>query len=284
LKAASAGLITLLATGKQFAMSDLYTFTLADTSLLRYTSANADEVVSGHTFSALGPKVKRGATRTVIGVEVDTLNLTLQVNQTKTQGGVPLAQFALNGGFDGARLKLERSFASAWGVAPAGTLTLFCGRVSDIDISGTEIAMQVKSDLELLNVQVPRNVFMASCIHSLYDSGCGLAAGAFTVTGNTTANSTKTSIHCNLTNPTGYFDLGTVRFTTGQCAGVERTVKRHTTGVLVPSFPLPYVPAAGDLFETKPGCDKLQATCNAKFSNQGNFRGFPYIPTPESSY
>ncbi len=36
--------------------------------------------------------------------------------------------------------------------------------------------------------------------------------------------------------------------------------------------------AAGDTFTVTAGCDKLFATCQAKFANAENFRGFPHMP------
>ncbi len=231
------------------------------------------------------PIVKRGPIRSVIGVEVDSLDMTLLVNSDVTVQGVPLAQFAREGGFDGARVQLDRYFSASWQSASCGSVNLFTGRVSELTVTGTKVQMSVKSDLELLNIQMPRNIYMAQCAHTLYDAGCGLVAANFTVTGNTTANSTRTAVHCNLAQAAGHFDLGTVKFTTGSNAGVTRTVKQHTTGVLVPSFPFPYVPVAGDHFQAKPGCDKLMATCNSsKFSNLANFRGMPFIPQPELTY
>jgi uncharacterized phage protein (TIGR02218 family) len=231
------------------------------------------------------PLIKRGRTRSVIGLEVDTMDLSLLSNADVQVGNVPLAQFARLGGFDGARVQVDRYFSSSWQSEACGSLNLFTGRVADVDLTGTQVKLTVNSDLELLNIKMPRNIFMAQCLHTLYDSGCGLASGNFTVTGNTTANSTTLQINCNLAQAAGYFDLGVIRFSTGDNAGVERTVKLHTTGVLIPSFPFPYTPSAGDLFTARPGCDKRYATCNsAKFSNGGNFRGFEFIPAPELTY
>jgi len=36
--------------------------------------------------------------------------------------------------------------------------------------------------------------------------------------------------------------------------------------------------AAGDTFTVTAGCDKRFATCNGRFNNAVNFRGFPHIP------
>jgi uncharacterized phage protein (TIGR02218 family) len=40
--------------------------------------------------------------------------------------------------------------------------------------------------------------------------------------------------------------------------------------------------AVGDAFAVVAGCDKLAATCRAKFANLINFRGFPTIPGDET--
>lgn len=231
------------------------------------------------------PLIKRGQIRTVIGVEVDSLDLTMGLNSDVMVGNIALANFARLGGFDGARVALDRFFSASWSSAACGSLNLFTGRVADIDVTGTEVKMTVNSDLELLNVKMPRNIYMAQCIHTLYGPGCGLASGNFTLTGNTAANSTTRLVNCNLTQNAGHFDLGTIKFTSGANTDQERTIKSYTTGAIVPSFPFPYTPTVGDLFEAKPGCDKLFATCNSsKFSNAGNFRGYEFIPAPELTY
>lgn len=231
------------------------------------------------------PLIKRGTIRSVIGVEVDSLDLTLLCNSDTTVQGLPLPQFARLGGFDGARVQVDRYFSASWESAACGSLNLFTGRVGPVDITGVGVQLTVNSDLELLNIKMPRNLYMAGCIHTLYGPGCGLVAASFTVTGNTTGGSTATSINCNLAQAAGYFDLGTIRYTSGQNAGEIRTIKAHTSGVIVPAFPFPYTPAPGDLFQAKPGCDKKYATCNSvKFSNAGNFRGYEFVPAPELTY
>lgn len=230
------------------------------------------------------PIVKRGTIRNVIGVEVDELSLSLLCNSDTMVGNLPLTQFARQGGFDGARLVVTRSFSASHASAACGSLHLFSGRVGPLTISGSEVAMTIKSDLELLDVMMPRNVYMAQCQHTLYDSGCNLSAAAFTVTGNTTSGSTASAVHSNLAQADAYFSLGVMKFTAGQNNQVSRSVKLYANGVLTPVPPFQFAPATGDHFTVRPGCDKQQATCNAKFSNLLNFRGYPFIPTPEASY
>jgi uncharacterized phage protein (TIGR02218 family) len=230
------------------------------------------------------PIVKRGALRHKVGVEVDTLQVTLQVNPEVQQGGVPLAQFALQGGFDGARLTVQRYFAADWGVAPAGSLALFSGRVADVDSSASEVRLQVKSDLEILNTKLPRNLYMAQCLHTVYDNGCKAVRASFTVPGSAAAGSSRDLVLTALSQPEGHFDQGSLTFTSGRNAGLARTVKRQTSTQVRLAFPFPYVPEAGDSFDLVPGCDGRQATCSGKFNNLVHFRGYPYIPVPETTY
>lgn len=230
------------------------------------------------------PIIKRGPIRSVVGVEVDELKMSMLCNETVTVANVPLTTFARQGGFDGARLVVTRAFSKTYGGASCGSLNVFSGRVGPLTIAGHQIDATIKSDLELLDIAMPRNVYMAQCQHTLYDTGCNISAAAFTVTGNTAANSTAANVHCNLAQADGYFALGVMKFTSGQNNQVQRSVRGHTVGFLVPSIPFPYTPGTGDTFTIRPGCDKLQTTCAAKFSNGGNFRGYPFIPAPETSY
>jgi len=281
MKTASGALITLLNTN-QFIWADLYTFTLIDGTVLRYTSADSDLVVSGNTFSSVGPYLQRGPTKLVIGIEVDTLSISFLLNSGVQIGSIPLAMFARNGGFDGARLKLERVFMATWGDTSAGTLINFVGRVAETVVGRSQVDMSVNSDLELLNIMLPRNVYQAGCLHSLYDSGCTLNPATYTVSNAATAGSTNVGIVNTLAQASGYFDLGTITFTSGVNLGVTRTIKSYTVGYIIPSLYFPYTPGIGDTFTAKPGCDKLYATCGSKFSNTANFRGYPTIPVPET--
>lgn len=282
-KSASAALVTLLTTSQQFLMADLYTFVLLGGTVLRYASADVDIRLSALTFCSSGPLLKRGRTRVVIGLEVDTLEVTVYADNTHLVGGVPWLQAVRSGAFDGASVKLERAFMVAWGDTSAGTVILFEGRVAEAIASRTEAKLTVRSDLELLNIKLPRNLYQPGCIHTLFDAGCGLSKAAFAVNTSTTSGSTRDTLNCGLGQAAGYFDLGTVTFTGGPNAGVTRTVKFYSPGVFKLSYPLPSIPNLGDGFTAYPGCDKLQATCQNKFNNLANFRGFPYVPVPETS-
>lgn len=279
MKTASVDLANLINGSKEFCIADLLTV-VTPAATFRWTSADLNITHGGNTFVVF--PFERGSTRTMIGTEVDTFDLTLFVNEQSLIGGIPVSHFASNGGFDGAAITLERAFLASWGVLPTGALRMFSGRVSEVVPSRTEVAITVKSDMELLNIRMPRNVYQAGCPNTLFDSGCGLNKASFAVNSACLSGSSKTSISSALAQSAGFFDLGTITFTSGPNAGVTRTVKSYASGSFKLSLPLPYAPTTGDTFTAYPGCDRTQATCEIKFNNKGNFRGLPYIPVPET--
>jgi uncharacterized phage protein (TIGR02218 family) len=77
------------------------------------------------------------------------------------------------------------------------------------------------------------------------------------------------------------FTRGLVTFTSGTNAGRRQEVKRHVAGTeatLELWQPMAQAIAPGDAFTVTSGCDKHFATCQAKFDNAVNFRGFPHMP------
>jgi len=170
---------------------------------------------------------------------------------------------------------------SAWGQAPAGALWLFEGRVADLEVGRTTAKIRVKSDLDLLNVQMPRNLYQPGCLHTLYDAGCTATKASFGFASTAASGSTVALVRCGLAQGADYFTLGTITFTAGANVGVSRSVKKYTTGALQLMRPLINPPGVGDAFIAYAGCDKSTSTCQARFSNLANYRGFPFVPAPE---
>lgn len=284
MKTASTELIALLNSATQFIMADLYTITLPSGTVLRYTSADIDITHGAHVYSSRGPLIKRGPTRVVIGLEVDTLDLTVAADATHMLDGEPFVAGATKGSLDGASVMLQRAFLTDWTAPPVGVVVLFFGRVSDVSGSRTEVKVTVKSDLELLNVKLPRNLYQASCLHTVYDAGCAVNKMALSVMGSITGtNGTRSWLQSNRTESASWFDQGVISFQTGSNAGVQRTVKAYSNGQFWFALPLPKLPQVGDNFTVFPGCDKTQSTCAAKFSNLSRFKAYPYIPIPETA-
>lgn len=281
MKSAPAPLIALLNSSQQFVMADLYQITMTTGTVLRYTNYDVDVVDSGNTYFSNSVLIDRSRVRTVLGVEVDTLDITVNPHPSDLVSGTSFLKTCALGLLDGAFLIMRRAFFDSTG-ANVGSFINFSGRIADMNMNRSEVAITVKSDLELLNVKLPRNLYQSTCLHTLYDGDCGLVRASWGVAG-TVTGATKTTINCGISNSGGYFDLGYIVFLTGALAGVKRTVKSYYINNFTLLNPFPSIPAAGDTFTAYAGCDKTQATCTSKFSNVIHFKSTPYIPVPETT-
>ena len=281
MKNISSTLKTYLQAGGEFVMADLYTVTLASGTVFHWADFDQDIVhpTNGYTYISTGPVLKRSKTRTIIGVEVDTLDISIFGRSTDTVNGLPLLAAAQAGAFDGATLVLERAFLSPIPTA-LGVVNLFTGRFADVTLGRTEFQVRVNSLTESLNINLPRNIYQPGCTHVLYDSGCGLTKSTYGTSSTITSGSTTSQLNCALSTGAGYFNRGSIKFISGALAGVTRTVKSYSPGSISLLLPLPNIPAIGDTFIAYAGCDKQQSTCTSKFNNLAQFRGAPYIPVP----
>ena len=175
MKTASPTMIALLNSGQQLLIEDLYTFTLNGGFVARYTGADAPLTIGGNTF-AVGPIIERGKISQKVGLEVATLDMTIYADNSHLLNGKPWLQAARAGDLDGCRVLVERTFMPTWGDTSAGKIWSFSGNVAEIDVTRTSASMTVKSDLEKLNIQWPRNVYQPGCLHTLFDTGCNKPA------------------------------------------------------------------------------------------------------------
>jgi uncharacterized phage protein (TIGR02218 family) len=289
MKSASTALITLLNAARSVpdaptAFADCFTFTLSTGSAYTWTNVDIPIVFNGVTFSASGPLVQGLKYKASVGLEVDKQQMTIAARPTDLINGAPFLIALRDGAFDGASVQRDRVFLTALGGAVVGGVTLFKGRVSTVDQVGrTTATLTVASDLVVLDYDMPRNLFSPTCVHTLYDSGCGVIRGAFASNGAAGAGSTANAIA--FSGAEALHAQGSIVFSFGANANVRATVKSVAVGSsLNLIYPLPFAPSVGDAFTVYAGCDHTQNTCNARFSNLVNFRGFPYVPPPQMAY
>jgi uncharacterized phage protein (TIGR02218 family) len=282
MKTATTALAEYLASTNEYRMADLYDVTLVDGTSLHLTSADFG-VTFGTTLYAAAPPVKRGKTRLAIGLDVDTLDVTIQCGQGAQLYGVSMQLAAHNGAFDGARVKLQRAFFAGWDAPAIGAVLLFEGLVALATPSSTSVKLSVKSELyRLASTKLPRNLFQPGCANTLYDSGCGLARSSYQASGVVASGAGTYSLPTTgLSQPDGYYALGTLTMTSGAAAGATRSVNSFVGGTIALAIALPVAPAAGDTFSVWPGCPHDTATCQARFNNLPRYRGFPYVPRAE---
>lgn len=281
MKNATKSLKQLLATGK-FITADLYTFDLTSGYKLYFTSYDVPLTYNKNTY--LPALLTRTMTTQKAGLMVDSMNITCNFDETDLIDHVPIIQAFVAGTFDNAFLTLDRVFMPTDRPldTSAGAVYMFSGRV-DIDYAGrTTVELIIKSISELFNMQLPRNLWMPTCQHTVYDAACCLNKASHTVYGTVASGSTKNMITTNMINPDGYFDYGVLVFTSGKNNNVRMSIKKYAKGVFYLTRSTPYEPAPTDMFYVYAGCDKILKTCRDKYNNANNFRGFPFVPRPET--
>lgn len=225
----------------EFLMAELYSIDTVYGHQLRYTSADTPKTVNGVTYQPL--RISRGDITHKCGLDVGELTVTIYPLPTDLIGADSIIVAVQNGMLDGATFQMDRAFFSPDWDTCVGTLPRFQGRVSDTqDFSWAQIPITVRSWLELLNVQMPRNVYQSSCRRTLYDAACTLNSAIFAVSSSVQSGSTASVINCGLTQSGG--SSGTY---SGQSVGTGNgttTVFNVNFSAMITSVPNIYIGGA----------------------------------------
>lgn len=279
----SNALTAFLNSTNQIVSVDLYTFALKNGTTLNYCNAGTNITFNGTTWLAAPAGLSRSRMNWTTGVEVDELDIDFQADPTIVVAGTPLLAAAVLGLFDNCRVTLQRLFMQDWNT-PVDAVLLFQGLAAPAQVLRQSLQLTIKSDLDRLNVMIPPNVYQSSCVHSLYSSGCTVKMATYKVSGTASGVNANGGIVAGLAQPDNWFQMGAIKFTSGLNVGMVRTIKTYTGGIVYPTKAFPYAIANGDAFIVTPGCDKLQTgDCLNKYNNVINFKGFPFIPVPETA-
>lgn len=288
MKTATAATLAILnSTGDvKILRADLYTFTLRNGTVLRFTDADINLVVSGQLFIS-GPNIVRSKTKQTIGVNVDTVQVQLFDAGSYLLSGKPIVHQFRNGLFKGATCKIQKLFLLDFADTSPGPVDWFEGLIGAPSCDHMSASFEVRAFTDQLNQQMPRDVYQATCGNSLYDSVCGAVPATFTFTGTATAVVDRKKFTLSgVTQADTYFALGKAWFTSGANVGQPpRTIKKYASGVVEVFQPFPYDVASGDVLVCRAGCDKLPASCGpSKFNRYATgFKAQPFIPVPETA-
>lgn len=249
--------------------------TRRDGLVLGFTDHDRDLVVEGLTFRAAAA---------IAGSE-SALAAGLAVTGTELSGALSdatLSEADLAAGlYDGAGVDL---LLVNWS-DPTQALLLRRGVIGEVRAADGAFTAEIRAVSDTLN-QTRGRLFSAGCDADLGDARCGvdLDDPAFAADGSVTAVDGALRLRVDGLDSfaEGHFARGRLVFTSGANAGFATEVKSHrreADAVVVRLWQRPPVTAVeGDGFRITAGCDKLFATCAARFANTANFRGFPHIP------
>ena len=210
MKSITTALQILFAT-RQYQVAGLYTFSLIGGGTLNYCSGDGDIYWNSTLYScggSIGPffdrKDNKAKLHQKIGTAVDQLTFDV-IPGTYTISGEPFLSFVRQGGFDGAELTFSRAYWSmntatnnARQIVPVGTIICMVGRVAEVDCGRSIASFTVNSHLELLNIQMPRNLYQSGCVNTLFDHSCTLAMSSYAVNGTVSSGSTASQVNATL--------------------------------------------------------------------------------------
>jgi uncharacterized phage protein (TIGR02218 family) len=297
----SAGTNTLAALQSgQVIIAELYDFALANGQSFHLADYDVPLTV-GSTSYATNATLTRGSLTQTRGMAVQTLELEVAPqNDSPTAlvvSGLPFLQAVRAGLLYAAKVTMWKVFMRQ----PASGLAMntndeavqwFLGKVSGITAGRLSAKISIASGVELLNVQMPRNLIAPACAHQLFDVGCGLSKASYTTAGTIASVSLSgNTLTTNLTAADAYYDLGSIVMTSGYANGQQFTVQKYlnSSGSISLITAIPQISGAsqiavGDTFNAIPNCDRLLSTCKNKFNNVAHNRGFYFVPQPETLY
>lgn len=247
-------------------------FTRTDATVLAYTSAQVDVVVSGLTYLA-GPGLDVGEIASSAGLAVDNLELTILPDDTGTITRADL----LTGKWNGAAYQI---FETSYVDPTIGVNILGTGTLGEVHLARGSFVVELRSLAQPLQ-QAVGAVTSKTCRYRLGDAACGVTLATYTHSGTVTSVASQQQFTASaLTQAAEYFVEGTVRFTSGLNNGYTQKCKVFSSGkVFTLSLPMPFAISNGDTFEAIAGCQKRHITdCKTKFNNIVNFGGEPDLP------
>ena len=248
--------------------------TRVDGTRLGFTDHDRDLTFDGTTFEAASgftaTEIKDAVGLSVDNLEVESALRSDSLNEDDLAAGL----------FDAATIEIWRV---NW-ADPAQRVLMRSGSLGEVRRSGLAFAADVRGLAH--HLQQPKGrLFQYACDADLGDARCtvdlsdpafrgeGLVAAAASARRFTAVGIASLAAD--------WFTRGLVTFTSGANAGRSQEVKRHGAGVPAPIElwqPFAHAIAPGDAFTITAGCDKHFATCQSRFANAVNFRGFPHIP------
>lgn len=229
----------------------------------RMTCGDTDESYDGHTWTHA--VISRGS----IEMHHDMKSTTVSVSLANTNPAI--SSYVATTPIENAWIEIYKVFRDQ---SPIEARLIFVGEIIDVTIKGV-VAQATCAGIEhLLQSQMLQYYYQPECNHTLFDAGCALAAGDYSVSPTITIDSTG----CLLTATAfagyndNYFRLGKVQF-----GNDYRMVIGHTGDTITIQYAFPDL-ESGDTVTVTPGCDGNVDTCNDTFSNLTHFLGFPHIP------
>ncbi|MDR3373162.1 MAG: DUF2163 domain-containing protein [Ancalomicrobiaceae bacterium] len=274
MKMLDAGLASHLA-GHVTTLANCWRLTRRDGTVLGFTDHDRPLILAGQTYAAA----------TGLGTSESVASADLSVGGGEILGALSSAAITdadiARGLYDGATIDV---FLVNWADV-SQILHERSGVIGEVTRRDGAFVAEVRSLSAALDQERGR-IYQHRCDADLGDARCGIDLTLATYRGSGTivavASRTRFSAGGLGSFAAGWFQRGRLDFASGANAGTSVEVKLHQVDDGLAQFdlwqPAAAIPAVGDAFTVTAGCDKLIDTCDQRFANAVNFRGFPHIP------
>ncbi|MHC1758328.1 MAG: DUF2163 domain-containing protein [Negativicutes bacterium] len=247
-----------------------FRLTLADSTVIGFTSHDQDLVISGVTYEAATGFTPMAASSSR-DMAVDNMDVDGIIDSDRiTKSDI------LTGRYKGAKILI---FECNWSNLSDTIHIIRVGTIGEIKTGRQMFTAEIRGLLQAFQ-QENGEEYQKTCRATLGDVKCGKVLTAYKFNGTITAVNLDGTYNTNLTNADNYFSYGLIEFTSGANDNLSYEVKQSllASGKITPFLPIPFAVAVGDTFTATAGCDGNFSTCVAKFSNAVNFRGEPHVP------
>lgn len=252
-------------------LATCWKITRTDGAILGFTDHDADLAIDGVTFEAASG-YSATAIESSAAMAVDNLN----VDGILSSGAITEDDLRA-GRYDYAAIEI---FMIDYLDIAAGSLILRTGILGEVIYHDGQFSAEVRGLAQKMQQTFTRT-YAPTCDADLGDARCTVDLTPFTVTSSVQAVLDARSFSDGARiEADGWFDGGLLTWISGANAGLSMEVKRslNAGGEIELVQPMPEAIAVDDQYSVYAGCDKRRATCNSKFANVINFRGFPDVP------
>lgn len=243
---------------------ELFTF-LRGYLAWRYTSADRDVVVDGHTFATT--IIKRGGLNDSGEVAKAGLKLTVPRDFAIAD------MFRVSPPTDTIALTVNKFHLGDNELA-----SLWTGRVVGCSFGGSFAELDLDPTYTSLDRNGLRRAYQRQCPHVLYGPSCRANKDAFKAIGAvTTIAGLTVSAAAFAAQPDGYWAGGWIEWEIATGIFERRFVLEHTASTVTLANPATGL-TVGAAFNAYPGCPHTMQVCLDRFNNLLNYGGMPYIP------
>lgn len=249
--------------------------TRRDGAVQGFTDHDRDVTFEGTAFEAAAG-FSASEINESVGLSVDNL----EVTGALSSGALNEDDLA-GGRYDDARIEI---FRVNW-QDPAQRLLMRSGSLGEVRRSGSAFTAEVRGLAHYLQ-QPKGRLYQYACDADLGDARCKVDLDQPAYTGTATIQTVRSMRTFEVAGLAGFahdfFTRGLAVFTSGAAAGLKIEVKAHVKAPGLVRIELWSAaegpPQTGDTLKLTAGCDKRIETCQTRFANALNFRGFPDMP------